>query len=464
MPFPTDFVWGAATSSYQVEGASAPDDRGRNIYDVFCNRPGAVYLNQSGTVAADHIHRYQEDVGLMRQIGLRAYRFSIAWSRVLPDGVGRVHEAGLGFYDRLVDELLGAGIEPWVTLFHWDLPLALQHRGGWFNRDIADWFGEYTRVVVDRLSDRVSRWITLNEPQVFIRFGLGEGKIAPGLRLGLDEQVAACHNALRAHGRATQVIRERASKVPSVGWALVGRTDFPATETPADIEAARAGTVGVTTPDLWNNTWYADPAFFGTYPEDALRLFGPACQPPIEPGDMDLIRQPLDFYGLNIYDGRMVRAGLGGKPEVVAFADGHPQTAIRWFITPAALYWGARFIHERYKSPIYITENGMSNIDWVMLDGRVHDPQRIDYTARYLCELGRAIGDGVDVRGYFHWSLLDNFEWAEGYKERFGLVHVDFPTGKRTLKDSAHWYKRVIGSNGSGLRAPPPAAAELPAC
>jgi beta-glucosidase len=220
-----------------------------------------------------------------------------------------------------------------------------------------------------------------------------------------------------------------------------------------DAAAARAGTLGVLTPDLWNNTWYADPAFFGRYPEDGLRVFGAEAQPPIRAGDMETIKQPLDFYGVNIYDGRKVRAGGaggagGGKPEVVPFDDGHPQTAFKWFITPPALYWGPRFIHERYKVPIYITENGLSGTDWVMLDGKVHDPQRIDYTTRYLRELERAMGDGVDVRGYFHWSLLDNFEWAEGYKERFGLVHVDFPTGKRTPKESAAWYRGVIERNG----------------
>ncbi|HMN39884.1 MAG TPA: GH1 family beta-glucosidase [Phycisphaerales bacterium] len=455
MPFPTDFVWGAATSSYQIEGASAPDERGPNIFDEFCRRPGAVFMNHSGNVAADHCRRYQEDVGLMRQIGLHAYRCSIAWSRVLHEGTGRVSESGLGFYDRLVDELLAAGIEPWITLFHWDLPLALERRGGWLNREIADWFAEYTRVVVERLSDRVSKWITLNEPQVFIKHGHGDGKIAPGLKLGLDGQIDACHNALRAHGRAVQAIRAHARTTPSVGWALVGRTDYPASDSPADIAAARAGTLGVRTPDLWNNTWYSDPAFFGTYPDDALTLFGPKNQPPIRPGDMDLIRQPMDFYGLNIYDGRCVKAGAAGEPEVVPFADGHAQTAIRWFLTPPALYWGPRFLHDRYKMPIYITENGLSNVDWVMLDGRVHDPQRIDYTTRYLRELERAIDDGVDVRGYFHWSLLDNFEWAEGYKERFGLIHVDFPTGTRTPKDSARWYARMIRGNGAALHRPP---------
>jgi beta-glucosidase len=451
MSFPKGFLWGAATSSYQIEGASAPHERGRNIYDEFCARPGAVFGGHTGAVAADHVNRYREDVQHMSDMGLQAYRFSIAWSRVLADGVGAPHAEGIAFYDRLVDELLAAGIEPWVTLFHWDLPLSLHQRGGWQNREIAEWFGEYTALVVDRLSDRVSRWMTLNEPQVFIKFGYGDGKIAPGLKLPLADQVDACHNALRAHGRAVQVIRARAKKPPTVGWALVGRTDVPATSEQSSIDAARAGTLGVLTPDLWNNTWYADPAFFGEYPEDGLRVFGPDAAPRIRPGDMDLIRQPLDFYGLNIYDARLVRRGPDARPEVVPFPDGHPQTAFKWFIVPEALYWGPRFIHERYKVPIYITENGLSNADWVQLNGDVSDPQRIDYTARYLREFRRAGEDGTDIRGYFHWSLLDNFEWAEGFKERFGLIHVDFPTGERTPKESSRWYRDIIRSNGELL-------------
>lgn len=455
MPFPKDFVWGAATSSYQIEGGATQDGRGPSIFDVFCRRPGAVYMGHTGDVAADHYNHAREDVGLMQQIGLRAYRLSISWSRVFPDGTGAINEKGLAFYDRLVDDLLAAGIDPWITLFHWDLPQGLQNRGGWFNRDCAEWFGAYADAVVRRLSDRATAWMTINEPQVYVKFGHGDGKIAPGMKLGLDEQVIVCHNTLRAHGRGVQAIRAAAKKTPKVGWALVGRTDVPATDTPQDIAAARQGTMGISQPDMWNNTWYADPVFFGHYPEDGLRVFGPGAQPPVEPGDMDLIKQPLDFYGLNIYDARRVRAGKDGSVEIVPFPDGHPQTAIRWFIVPPALRWGPRFIHERYKVPVYITENGLSSIDWVMLDGRVHDPQRIDYTTRYLIELEKAIADGVDMRGYFHWSLLDNFEWAEGYKERFGLIHVDFPTGKRTLKDSAHWYRRIIESNGASLHAAP---------
>lgn len=481
MAFPEGFVWGAATSSYQIEGGAAEGGRGASIFEPFCNRPGAVFGGHSGAVATSHYHRWKEDVGIMRQIGLKAYRFSISWSRVLPDGVGRINQEGLDFYDRLVDELLNAGasggaepggrIEPWVTLFHWDFPLALQHKGGWFNRDSAKWMAEYAGVVVDRLSDRVTNWMTINEPQVYIKFGYGDGTLAPGLKLGLDEQLVACHHALRAHGAAVQAIRARAKAKSHVGWALVNRTFYPATESPKDVEAARSATMGVLTPDLWNNTWYADPVFFGRYPEDGVKMFAQAphsARVPIEAGDMELIAQPLDFYGVNIYDGVAVRARrgagerTGGAPvapgtkhehEVVPFADGHPMTAFRWHVTPECLRWGPRFVAERYKVPVYVTENGLSNVDWVMSDGKVHDPQRIDYTRRYLQQLERAIDDGADIRGYFHWSLLDNFEWAAGYRERFGLVFVDYATGTRTVKESAKWYKKVIESEGRALQS-----------
>jgi len=455
MSFPSGFVWGAATSSYQIEGAAATDGRGPSIFEPWTAHPGNVYLNHTGAKAADHYHHVEEDVGLMGQIGLKAYRLSVSWSRVLPDGLvhgGRgVNAAGLGWYDRLIDELLKAKITPWVTLFHWDLPQALQERGGWMNRDIAGWMADYAAVVVDRLGDRVKHWITINEPQVFIKFGYGDAMLAPGLKLSLDQQVHAAHQCLRAHGAACQAIRAHANAPPSVGWAPIGRTDYPVSETPENIEAARAGVCGVLTPDLWNNTWFADPVCKGSYPEDGLRLFGAANAPKIEPGDMELIRQPIDFYGVNIYDGRAVKMGSGGKPEVVAFEDGHAQTAFRWFITPPALRWGPRLLYERYGVPIVVTENGLSNVDWVMDDGKVHDPQRVDYTKRYLRELKKAIADGTDVRGYFHWSLMDNFEWAAGYRERFGLIHVDYPTGKRTVKESAKWYRTVIESNGGNL-------------
>lgn len=449
--FPSTFRWGAASSSAQIEGGSTPDLRGASIWDTFARRDGAVHGGQTPEFACDHFNRMFEDVELMRQIGLKAYRFSIAWPRVLPNGRGAPHEAGLGFYDRLVDELLAANIEPWVTLYHWDLPDVLQQRGGWQNREIADWFAEYTAVVARRLSDRVRHWITLNEPQIFIGLGLGQGTHAPGLKLSRKEQVAAAHHALLAHGRGTQQLRAASKEPCLVGWAPAVRVHYPATQSLEDIEAARCATLSVLKADFWNTTWFADPMHEGRYPEDGLRQWG-KDGPRVHRGDMDIIRQPLDFLGLNIYSGTPTGANDRGEPVERPHSIGGPRSALNWPVAPESLRWGPRFLWERYRTPIVITENGMSNLDWVDMDGRVSDPQRIDYTRRYLLELENAIGDGVDVRGYFHWSLMDNFEWAEGYKERFGLVHVNFSGQQRTLKDSAHWYRTVIESNGGILR------------
>jgi beta-glucosidase len=451
-PFPNSFVWGAASSSYQIEGAHDADNKGPSIWDTFCRREGAVFAGHTGDVACDHYRHAADDVGLMRSLGLHAYRFSLSWPRVMPEGTGRVNDAGIGFYDRLVDLLLEAGIQPWATLFHWDYPQALFLRGGWLNSESPEWFAEYTAAVVDRLSDRVTHWMTINEPQIFIGLGHGDATHAPGYRLSLPDRLLASHHALLAHGRSVQVIRARAKRPPTVGWAPCGRVEYPHTDRPADIEAARRSTFSINKRDSWNNTWWADPVCFGTYPEDGLDLFGSAV-PPIGPRDMETIRQPLDFYGVNIYSGEPVVAGREGLPEKVPFQPGHPQTGMRWFITPESLRWGPRFLYERYAVPIVITENGMACLDSVDHTGRVRDPQRINYTRAYLLALSQAIRDGADIRGYFHWSIMDNFEWAEGYSQRFGLVHIDFPTGKRTLKDSAHWYRDVIASNGASLLA-----------
>lgn len=460
--FPSNFVWGAATSAYQIEGAHDADGKGPSTWDAFCAWPGNVFGNQRGDVACDHYHLWEQDVALMRGMGLKAYRFSVSWPRVMPEGVGRVNQAGLGFYDRLVDGLLAAGVEPWLTLFHWDLPLAVYHRGGWRNREIAGWFADYAAVVVDRLSDRVKHWITINEPQIFLGPSEHEGVQTENARKSHAERLLAAHHALLAHGRAAQVVRARARTAPSVGWAPIGRVKVPATGKPEDLDAARRATLGVLYKDFWNNAWFADPVFFGQYPEDGLRLFG-AESPRPEPGDMDTIRQPMDFYGINVYDAERFRAcepyptnpcGPRATVEKVDFPPGQPRTAINWFICPEALEWGPRFLYERYRTPIVITENGLSNTDWVDLDGRVRDPQRVDYTRRYLLALRRAIAAGADVRGYFHWSFLDNMEWQLGYSQRFGLVHVDFQTLKRTPKESAAWYARVIASNGASLDEP----------
>ncbi len=451
MSFPEGFVWGAAAASYQIEGGAYDDGKGLSVWDMMCRQQGRVYGGHTGDVAIDHYHRYKEDVALMKEIGLMAYRLSTSWPRVLPEGVGSVNDAGLAFYDRLIDELLAAEITPYVTLFHWDFPHALYCRGGWLNPQSPEWFAEYSEVIVDALSDRVQHWMTLNEPQCFIGLSLQEGIHAPGDKLGLEEVLLAGHHALLAHGRSVQVIRARAKTTPCVGYAPTGAIVSPADEEdPENIEAARRAMYAVKNKNCWNISWWSDPVILGHYPEDGLSTYGSAV-PKIKEGDFDIMCQPLDFYGTNIYNGWTIGRNEQGEFRQAERPAGHAVCGNKWPVTPEALYWGPRFYHERYGLPIIIMENGLSNQDWVSLDGKVHDPQRIDFTERYLLEFERAGEDGVPIEGYFHWSAFDNFEWAEGYKERFGLIYVDYQTQERILKDSAYWYRTVIESNGAVL-------------
>lgn len=448
MPFPSNFQWGVATASYQIEGAPYKVGGGRSVWDMFCERPGAVSDKSNGDVACDHYNRYREDAAMMKELGIPNYRLSVSWPRVIPDGVGKISEEGLGFYDRLLDELLANGVQPHVTLFHWDMPYELYLKGGWLNRDSADWFAEYSQVVVDKLSDRVASWMTLNEPQCFIGLGLHNGLHAPGDKLNFKEVLLAGHHSLLAHGKAVQVIRARSAKPTRVGWAPVGAPKVPETESAADIDAAREATFRTTTKTVWSNAWWNDPVFFGHYPAQDLELFGSDAPVP-KAGDLETICQPLDFYGANIYNADMVRADpTTGEPVEVPHPLGMGRTIYHWAVTPEALYWGPKFFYERYGKPIVVTENGMGLSDWIALDGKVHDPQRIDFLNRYLKAFERAGDDGVEIEGYFQWSLMDNFEWYEGYKFRFGLVHVDYQTQVRTPKDSAYWYRDVIANNG----------------
>ena len=410
--FPKDFVWGAAASSYQVEGAAWRDGGGESVWDMLGRQPGKIHNGDSGEVACDHYHRYREDVGLMAGMGLQAYRFSISWPRVLPEGTGAVNEKGLDFYSRLVDALLEHDITPWVTLFHWDFPYALYCRGGWLNRDSADWFADYTALVVDKLSDRVSHWLTLNEPQCFIGMGHQDGTHAPGMEMGMAEVLLAAHHTLLAHGQAVQVIRARARMKPLISAAQASLVSIPATDQPEDIAAARKSMFSIREARLFNNSWFSDPMILGCYPGDGVTLFASAM-PEVQANDLATIHQPLDFYAANIYSGRYIRATPAGDFEQVMNRDS-AVTAMGWPVTPEALYWAPRFFHERYRLPIVITENGMANDDRVE-DGRVHDQARIDFLQQYLREYGRAIADGVPALGYFLWSVIDNFEWAEGY-------------------------------------------------
>jgi len=450
MPFPKDFVWGAAAAAYQIEGTGRDSGRGKCVWEMFCRKDGAVFSGHTGDVACDHYHRWREDIAIMKELGLQAYRLSISWPRVIPGGTGATNERGLAFYDQLIDGMLDAGITPYVTLFHWDYPYELYCRGGWLNPDSPLWFAQYTEVIAKRLGDRVKNWITINEPQCFIGLGHRDGIQAPGLKLAWMDVLRALHHSLMAHGRAVQTLREHCARKPSIGWAPVGATSYPATSSPADIEAARRRTYAADERHVWSNTLFSDPVCLGHYPEEALRVWGRDF-PKITQSELEQIHQPIDFYGVNIYHGGCVQADENGRAVKVDAEPGCPTNAYNWPIVPPALYWGPRFIYERYKIPIYVTENGLSCLDWVALDGAVHDPQRIDFTRRYLRELRRAIADGVDVRGYFHWSLMDNFEWADGYRQRFGLVHVDYRTQTRTIKDSGRWYARNILGNGADL-------------
>lgn len=446
-------MWGVATASYQIEGSPYKAGGGRSVWDMFCEKPGAIFDGSNGDVACDHFNRFREDIALMNSLSVPNYRLSVAWPRIMPDGTGKVDEKGLAFYDQLIDELLEKGIQPHVTLFHWDLPYELYLKGGWLNRDSAEWFADYASVVVKKLGDRVASWMTLNEPQCFIGLGLQSGIHAPGDKLNFKEVLLAGHHAMLAHGKGVQVIRAEAKAGVKVGWAPVGAPKIPKTLSPEDIDAARTATFQTQGKTVWSNTWWNDPVFFGAYPEFEVELFGSDAPVP-RAGDMELISQPLDFYGANIYNGQVIEAGPNGPIELP-----HPQGAARtvyhWPVTPDALYWGCKFFYERYGKPIVITENGTSVTDWVALDGKVHDPQRIDFLSRYLGSLRRAIEDGVAIDGYFQWSFMDNFEWYEGYKLRFGLVYVDYATQQRIPKDSAHWYSDVIRSNGESIPVAP---------
>ncbi len=446
MGFKKDFVWGAATASYQIEGAWNEDGKGLSIWDVFSHEPNKICEGHTGDVACDHYHRYKQDVKLMKQLGIKAYRFSISWPRLIPNGVGKLNPKGVEFYSNLIDELLENGIEPYITLFHWDYPYELYKKGGWLNDDSVNWFADYAARVAELFSDRVKNFITFNEPQCFIGESYLGAAHAPGLRVSYKDVFQMCHNVLKAHGAAVIALRKNAKQPIKIGYAPTGTVCYPSSENEADIEAARKNMFKcnyINNGVMWNISWWSDPVILGKYPQDGLELYKEYL-PEITDEDMKLINQPIDFFGSNIYNGEEVKSDSNGNPVIVARKIGHGKTAIQWTVTPESLRWGPRFYYERYKLPFFITENGMSAHDVVSLDGKVHDPNRIDFLNRYLIELEKATDDGVDIGGYFQWSFMDNFEWAKGYTERFGLVYVDYETQQRIPKDSAYWYKNWI--------------------
>jgi beta-glucosidase len=445
--FPRDFVWGAATSAYQIEGATHEDGRGASIWDTFCETPGKIRNGDSGRVACDSYHRYPQDIVRMRQLGLDAYRFSIAWPRIFPEGRGRINERGLDFYDRLVDELLAAGIRPLATLYHWDLPQALEDEGGWPERATAEAFAEYVEVVARRLGDRVGHWVTHNEPYCSSWLGYGLGLHAPG-RADPAAAMAAAHHVLFSHGLAVDALR-RESRDAKVGIVLDSWPVYPASDDARNVAAAWEA-------DGYRNRLFFDPVFRGRYPEDVLeRLDGAA--PPVLEGDLATIAAPIDFVGLNNYSRTIVEADEDGRPRNL-HADDAPVTATGWEIYPDGLYEVLKRLHHEYDvRSLYVTENGAAFADVRGEDGRIDDRDRIDYLSQYLGAVARAIADGVPVHGYFVWSLLDNFEWAQGYSKRFGLLYVDYTTLERIPKSSFYWYRDLIGAGR--IPAPEPTLA-----
>jgi beta-glucosidase len=433
--FPRDFVWGAATAAYQIEGATNEDGRGESIWDRFSQSPGKVRNSDNGDIACDHYHRYPQDIALMKDLGLKAYRFSIAWPRILPSGRGSVNPRGLDFYDRLVDEILGAGIEPYATLYHWDLPQVLEDEGGWPERHVVDAFAEYTEVVARKLGDRVRFWITQNEPWCAAWLGYGWGQHAPG-RKSRPDALAACHNLMLSHGRAVEILR-RDCPMAEVGITLNPDHVYPHSDSPADLEAARSV-------DGFRNRWFLDPLFHGTYPEDMLEEFGDDV-PDVQLGDMGCISAPIDLLGVNTYSRSLVSA----DPETGRPVHMRPRessyTGMDWEVYPQALEDLLVRLHRDYApKTLYITENGSAYDDVLLHDRTVRDPERREYLELHIEACGRAVARGVPLAGYFAWSLLDNFEWAFGYQMRFGIVYVDYPTLERIPKASALWYSSFI--------------------
>jgi beta-glucosidase len=439
--FPEAWVWGAATAAYQIEGAVREDGRGQSIWDVFSRTPGKVASGDTGDIAADHYHRYRDDIALMREIGLGGYRFSVAWPRIFPTGSGRPNAAGLDFYRRLIDELHAAEITPYVTLYHWDLPRPLQERGGWGNRDTARRFGEYAHAVAAALGAGVHHWFTINEPWVASFLGHLTGEHAPGAR-DLTLALRAAHNLLLAHGEGMNALRAEMQSGDEAGIVLNLSPCQPAGDSNADLEAADRM-------DGYVNRWFLDALYRGYYPDDMVRLYGEAM-PEIAPGDMELIAQPTDVLGVNYYTRSLVAYDAADEPLQARgiVPPGAPVTAMGWEVYPEGLYDILKRVHDDYgPSRLLVTENGAAYDD-VVEDGQVDDPEREAYLHDHLLAAYRAIEEGVPLGGYFVWSLLDNFEWAWGYGKRFGIIHVDYATQERIVKRSGWWYAAVTRAHG----------------
>ena len=446
--FPSDFIWGVACASYQCEGGWDADGKGPNIWDDFCHRleGSAVRNNDNGDIACDCYHRYVEDIALMKRLNIQAYRFSISWARVMPDGDGPLNEAGLAYYDDLVDRLLESGIEPMVTLYHWDLPSALQYKGGWLNRDMVEIFARYAAVIAKRFKGRVKKYMTINEPQC-VALGYYSEDMAPGWRCPEEDVARIFHVLALSHSAAQRAIKA-VDPEALVGLVPCGKLCYPAEDTPEGRQSAYRATFEMSQ-DAWkwafNTNIILDSVILRRY-DDSIPTPVRKFAATVPEGDWESMEAP-DFIGINLYNGSMV----DGDGREATLHRGFPRTAIKWPITPEVLHFAPLHLYRRYGLPILITENGLSCNDIIFRDGKVHDPKRIDFLHRYLTELSRAIEEGAPVIGYLQWSFLDNFEWASGYDERFGIVYVDYPTLRRVPKDSAEWYANVIATNGESL-------------
>lgn len=455
--FDKNFLWGTASSSYQIEGAFTEDSKGLSIWDTFSNKPGNIAHDENGNKACDHYHRYREDISLMKNLGIQAYRFSISWSRIFPDGIVkdsdgniRYNKAGLDFYDKIVNFCLENNIKPFITIYHWDLPQALEDKGGWLNRETAFVFADYAEFICKHFSDRVTNIATINEPQIISGLGYMLGLHAPGKKLDTVSVLSVIHHLALAHGLAVTKMRAVAKQPVKTGFSSTGGLCYPSKECDEDIDAARAECFNIVKGNMtFNHTIFCDMTCLGRYPdiagtelhlEPGLEKIGHYEELPfVKKGDIELIHQPIDYLGINVYNGHEINAAgyINKKP-------GSPRTALGWPVTPGVMNYGIRYLYERYNLPIYIFEDGLACNDIISLDGKVHDSNRIDFLTRYLTDLEKAYKAGVPILGYFHWSFTDNFEWHSGYDPRFGLVFVDYETQQRIPKDSAYWYSDLI--------------------
>lgn len=455
--FDKNFLWGTASSSYQIEGAFTEDGKGLSIWDTFSNKPGNIAHDENGNKACDHYHRYREDISLMKNLGIQAYRFSISWSRIFPDGIVkdsdgniRYNKAGLDFYDKIVNFCLENNIKPFITIYHWDLPQALEDKGGWLNRETAFVFADYAEFICKHFSDRVTNIATINEPQIISGLGYMLGLHAPGKKLDTVSVLSVIHHLALAHGLAVTKMRAVAKQPVKIGFSSTGGLCYPSKECDEDIDAARAECFNIVKGNMtFNHTIFCDMTCLGRYPdiagtelhlEPGLEKIGHYEELPfVKKGDIELIHQPIDYLGINVYNGHEINAAgyINKKP-------GSPRTALGWPVTPGVMNYGIRYLYERYNLPIYIFEDGLACNDIISLDGKVHDSNRIDFLTRYLTDLEKAYKAGVPILGYFHWSFTDNFEWHSGYDPRFGLIYVDYETQQRIPKDSAYWYSDLI--------------------